>query len=254
MYDTDDSSNQKVSIDEIIKALKLGINIQGVYLNSNNSLEVYDFVNSNIQRLQSFGICSYDVKSTDITLTNFGLQIASLILPNQVRHLKLTGDGYFILDSFYPIQSIRGVYLSGNACLDLTHIDEYTLEQISKRIHFSGSFGVGIMLSVLANNRIRVKHDLEEKLFEYFWLYNLDRRSFEYRVEADYFKLVTLLKPYRQVAENYLMGEYTESYILEQAEEVLYRIATMGSDFFEGNFKAVHIYIKCFISYSETIL
>ena len=54
VFDTDDSSNQKVSIDEIIKALKLGINIQGVYLNSNNSLEVYDFVNSNIQRLQSF--------------------------------------------------------------------------------------------------------------------------------------------------------------------------------------------------------
>ena len=68
VFDTDDSSKQKVSVNELHKALSLGIFIHGARLNVNDLVETYDFVKSNSLRLQSLGIYSYDNDSNIVTL------------------------------------------------------------------------------------------------------------------------------------------------------------------------------------------
>ena len=53
VYDTSDNTKEFVSEQYLINALKLGIPIQGVSLNSDGSFRVYDFREVNRQRLSA---------------------------------------------------------------------------------------------------------------------------------------------------------------------------------------------------------
>ena len=80
------------------------------------------------------------------------------------------------------------------------------------------------MLSILASNRIKVRHGLEEKFFEYFWLYMLNKSDLYLGDESNYFKLVLLLKPYKGVSEAYLKRKYIEPYLSMKARELVNRL------------------------------
>lgn len=198
VFDTDDSSKQKVSVNELHKALSLGIFIHGVRLNDNNLLETYDFVKSNSLRLQSLGIYTYDDNIATLR-GNFGMQVASLIFPWGVS-VNLYGSGYLIYDSFCKIERLE---LDSNAYLDLTGLDEVKLIEVSKLIYLVGGLNVSIMLSSLRNKRLRVRPELETKFFEYFWLRALKELMLHTNTEAEYEELVALLKQYRGVSEAY---------------------------------------------------
>lgn len=200
VFDTDDSSKQKVSVNELHKALSLGIFIHGARLNVNNLVETYDFVKSNSLRLQSLGIYSYDNDSNIITLSgSFGVQVASLICQSGVG-VDLYGSGCFIYDSFCRVERLE---LDSNAYLDLTGLDEVKLIEVSKLIYLVGGLNVSIMLSSLRNKRLRVRPELETKFFECFWLRALKELMLNTSTEAEYEELVALLKRYRGVSEAY---------------------------------------------------
>ena len=207
VFDTDDSSKQKVSVNELHKALSLGIFIHGARLNVNNLVETYDFVKSNSLRLQSLGIYSYDNDSNIVTLSgSFGVQVASLICQSGVG-IDLYGSGCFIYDSFCRVERLE---LDSNAYLDLTGLDEVKLIEVSKLIYLVGGLNVSIMLSSLRNKRLRVRPELEAKFFEYFWLRTLKALILHTSTEADSEDLVAYLRPYRGVAEKYFKSIYKE--------------------------------------------
>lgn len=54
VFDTLDNTKQRVTEGYLIKALKLGIQIQGVSLNADGGLQFYDFREVNLQRLEAF--------------------------------------------------------------------------------------------------------------------------------------------------------------------------------------------------------
>lgn len=219
VFDTDDSSKQKVSVNELHKALSLGIFIHGARLNVNNLVETYDFVKSNSLRLQSLGIYSYDNDSNIVTLSgSFGVQVASLICQSGVG-VDLYGSGCSIYDSFCRVERLE---LDSNAYLDLTGLDEVKLIEVSKLIYLVGGLNVSIMLSSLRNKRLRVRPELETKFFECFWLRALKELMLNTSTEVEYEELVAYLRPYRWVAEKYFKSIYKEDIFTVRPVNVSY--------------------------------
>lgn len=219
VFDTDDSSKQKVSVNELHKALSLGIFIHGARLNVNNLVETYDFVKSNSLRLQSLGIYSYDNDSNIVTLSgSFGVQVASLICQSGVG-VDLYGSGCFIYDSFCRVERLE---LDSNAYLDLTDLDEVKLIEVSKLIYLVGGLNISIMLSSLRNKRLRVRPELETKFFECFWLRALKELMLNTNTEAEYEELVAYLRPYRWIAEKYFKSIYKEDIFTVRPVNVSY--------------------------------
>ena len=209
VYDTADSSKEKVSTEQLVKALSLGVVIQGVKLRDSNRLETYNFVSINILRLQALTDC-YTVgerTGTFVKFRNFGLQVASAVLQNSVHTLILEGSGHFVIDSF-STALFRVIHINGDdtVILDLTLLDESTIRELARSIYLpNGGFNAGTMLSMLENKRIRVRPELDFKFFVYFWLYNLKCSHFATPCsEVDYLILVSLLKPYTNTVEDYL--------------------------------------------------
>lgn len=54
VFDTSDNTKQRVSEETLIKALRLGVSIQGARLDTNGELQLYDFRAANLQKLKAF--------------------------------------------------------------------------------------------------------------------------------------------------------------------------------------------------------
>lgn len=127
VFDTLDNTKQRVTEGYLVKALKLGIQIQGVSLNADGGLQFYDFREVNLQRLEAFTDARVISENGWLSLidgclpANFEL---SLYCEGLSSKMALKGDGVVILDKSLYIQPFYLNTISSDFVFDLRRLPD----------------------------------------------------------------------------------------------------------------------------------
>lgn len=124
VFDTSDNTKQRVTEKTLIKALRLGVPIQGAKLDTNGNLQLYNFRAVNLQRLKALRDIHLGIGNETGYLysiagdlgNNFELTAYANGLS---RNIRGNANGVIKLDSSLFIQPFRGDISSG-LCFDIT--------------------------------------------------------------------------------------------------------------------------------------
>ena len=127
VFDTLDNTKQRVTEGYLVKALKLGIQIQGVSLNADGGLQFYDFREVNLQRLEAFTDARFVSENECLSLIDGCLPVnfeLSLYCEGLSSKMALKGDGIVILDKSLYIQPFYLNTISSDFVFDLRRLSD----------------------------------------------------------------------------------------------------------------------------------